>query len=217
LENHDEQRIASDFFAGDARKAFPAMLLLATQKINPLMIYAGQELGERGMDDEGFSGQDGRSTIFDYWSIDSLVAFKNDGRWNEDKLTSEQKTIRHYYKRLLEIHQNEKTVREGDFFDLVYANHDNPGFDTGKIYAFIRKAGNECLLAVVNFDGTNHRISLNIPRHAFDCLVIEEGHLHTMTDLFTGHTYSLECSSVVPVVLDVPAYGGLLLKGIAPE
>ena len=37
------------------------------------MIYFGQEYGERGMDAEGFSGQDGRTTIFDYWSLDSMI------------------------------------------------------------------------------------------------------------------------------------------------
>jgi glycosidase len=217
LENHDEQRIASEFFAGNPRKAFPAMLVLACQKINPLLIYAGQELGERGMDAEGFSGQDGRSTIFDYWSVGSLAAWKNDGKWNEDLLTAEQLEVRHFYKRLIDIHHNEKTIRQGNFFDLVYANFDNPGFDTNTTYAFIRKAENECLLGIINFTDSDKRVTLNIPRHAFDCLVIEEGHLHAMTDLFTGKTYSLECSSLVPVELDVPAYGGLLLKGVAPQ
>lgn len=216
LENHDEQRIASDFFAGDPRKAFPAMLVLACQKINPLMIYAGQELGERGMYTEGFSGEDGRNTIFDYWSIDSLLAYKNEGQWNEAALTEDQKHVRRFYKRLLEIHNREKTVLEGNFFDLVYANFDNPDFDTNKIYAFIRKADNECLLGVVNFDTVPHRIKMRIPSHAFDCLVIEEGHMHTMTDLFTGQIYHLECSSTLPVELEVPALGGLLLKGVAP-
>ena len=217
LENHDEQRIASDFFAGDPRKAFPAMMVLACQKINPLMIYAGQELGERGMDAEGFSGQDGRSTIFDYWSVGSLAAWKNDGRWNEEQLTAEQLEVRHFYKRLLEIHRNEKTISQGTFFDLVYANLDNPGFDTNTNYAFIRKAENECLLVIINFSDSDQKVTLNIPRHAFDCLAIEEGNLHAMTDLFTGQTYHLECTSLVPIVLDVPAYGGLLLKGVAPK
>lgn len=217
LENHDEQRIASIFFAGNPRKAFPAMMVLACQKSNPLMIYAGQELGELGMEAEGFSGLDGRSTIFDYWSVGAMKTWKNEGAWNEELLTKEQKEVKNFYKRLLEIHEQEKTIREGTFFDLVYANFNNPDFDTTKMYAFIRKADNECLLGLINFEGVNRRISLNIPKHAFDCLVIEEGHLHAMTDLFTGKTYSLECSSVVPVVLDLPAYGGLLLKGVAPK
>ncbi len=217
LENHDEQRIASDFFAGNPRKAFPAMMVLACQKSNPIMIYAGQELGELGMEAEGFSGLDGRSTIFDYWSLGTLKTWKNEGAWNEELMTTEQKEYRHFYKRLLEIHEQEKTIREGTFFDLVYANFNNPDFDTTKTYAFIRKADNECLLGLINFEGVSRRISLNIPKHAFDCLVIEEGHLHAMTDLFTGEIHHLECSSIVPVVLELPAYGGLLLKGVAPQ
>ena len=72
LENHDEQRIASDFFCGDAAKALPGLVVAACIGKNPLMIYAGQELGERGMDAEGFSGKDGRTTIFDYWSPETL-------------------------------------------------------------------------------------------------------------------------------------------------
>jgi len=72
LENHDEQRIASDFFCGDAQKAIPGLVVAACMGNNPLMIYAGQEIGEKGMDAEGFSGKDGRTTIFDYWSVPSL-------------------------------------------------------------------------------------------------------------------------------------------------
>lgn len=67
MENHDEQRLASDFIASDAQKAFPAMAVSALISSTPIMTYFGQELGERGMDAEGFSGLDGRTTIFDYW------------------------------------------------------------------------------------------------------------------------------------------------------
>lgn len=217
LENHDEQRIASDFFAADPRKAYPAMLVLASQNINPIMIYAGQELAERGMDAEGFSGQDGRSTIFDYWSMDSLVAWKNKGKWNEEKLTAEQREVRKFYKLLLSIHQKEKAIREGLFFDLVYANFDNPGFDTNKVYAFIRKAGDECLLALVNFADTPQKIALNIPKHAFDCLDIIENRCYTMQDLLTSETYRLEWSSTKQIELDLPTFGGLLLKCVSPN
>ena len=56
LENHDEQRIASDYFAGNGSKAIPAMIVSACMNTNPVMIYFGQELGEHGMDTEGFSG-----------------------------------------------------------------------------------------------------------------------------------------------------------------
>lgn len=69
LENHDEQRIGSDFFAGDGRKGIPGLMVSALMRQNPVMVYAGQEFGEHGMDEEGFSGRDGRTTIFDYWTV----------------------------------------------------------------------------------------------------------------------------------------------------
>ena len=42
-----------------------------------MMIYFGQEFGELGMDSEGFSGRDGRTTIFDYWSVDTVRRWRN--------------------------------------------------------------------------------------------------------------------------------------------
>ena len=63
LENHDEQRFASDQFAGDADKVLPALVVSSMMNTGPMMIYFGQELGERAEDAEGFSGKDGRSTI----------------------------------------------------------------------------------------------------------------------------------------------------------
>ena len=88
LENHDEQRVASNFFAGDARKGIPGIMVSAWLHQNPLMIYAGQEYGERGMDKEGFSGVDGRTTIFDYWCVDTIRR----GFYHRRKLTADEKS-----------------------------------------------------------------------------------------------------------------------------
>ena len=74
MENHDEQRIASQFFAGDAEKGFPAMAVSTLMNASPIMVYAGQELGENAHEAEGFSGFDGRTTIFDYWKVESLCS-----------------------------------------------------------------------------------------------------------------------------------------------
>ena len=49
-------------------KAIPAAAMSLFFQKNPFMLYSGQEFGEKGMDKEGFSGTDGRTTIFDYWS-----------------------------------------------------------------------------------------------------------------------------------------------------
>jgi len=87
LENHDEQRIASDYFLREGDKGKAAMIVTCCVNTNPVMVYAGQELGERGMDEEGFSGKNGRTTIFDYWSVDTLRRWNNQGKWNDEFLT----------------------------------------------------------------------------------------------------------------------------------
>ena len=48
LENHDEQRIASPAFAGNADGARPAMVVSATISRSPTMIYFGQDVGVTG-------------------------------------------------------------------------------------------------------------------------------------------------------------------------
>jgi glycosidase len=173
LENHDEQRIASDFFAADGRKGVPAMIASVLMQQNPFMFYAGQEYGERGMDKEGFSGNDGRTTIFDYWSVDTLC------RAAEGKLTAEEKELFDIYKKTLLLARKEKAVSEGVFFDLMYVNG-----HLERQYAFLRKAGNDLLLVAVNFDDQEVEIDVRIPAHAFDYLKVKE-QTATATDLLT--------------------------------
>ena len=173
LENHDEQRIASDFFAADGRKGVPAMIASVLMQQNPFMFYAGQEYGERGMDKEGFSGNDGRTTIFDYWSVDTLC------RAAEGKLTAEEKELYDIYKKTLLLARKEKAVSEGVFFDLMYVNG-----HLERQYAFLRKAGNDLLLVAVNFDDQEVEIDVRIPAHAFDYLKVKE-QTATATDLLT--------------------------------
>ena len=180
LENHDEQRIASDFFAGDAWKAIPALVVSATLYKNPLMIYAGQELGERGMDAEGFSGLDGRTTIFDYWSVESLQNWYNHGKINTEALTSGQKRLRDLYIRILTLCNTSPAIREGKFFDLMYVN---PHFN--KQYAFLRCDGNELVLIAANFDNQDINLQVFIPEHVFSYFEIDESRIRHGKELLT--------------------------------
>lgn len=163
LENHDEQRIASDFFAGDGFRALPALAVNVLMRSNPFMVYAGQEYGERGMDEEGFSGRDGRTTIFDYWTIPTLHRAFVTG-----ESTPDEQQLSKAYSKILNIANKEKAIGEGDFFDLMYVNEQI----AEKQYAFIRKAGNEMLLVVANFDSRDVAVTINIPEHAFNFLNI---------------------------------------------
>ena len=174
LENHDEQRIASEYFAGDPQKAIPALVVSAMMNTNPFMLYFGQELGEAGMDCEGFSGKDGRTTIFDYWSINTVRNWVNEKKFNTARLSSQQKELRTLYKKILTCCNREKAIREGAFFDLMYVNLDNPQFNAYKQYCFFRKYQNEFILIAVNFDDRDTTVSIKIPQHAFDVAEIPE-------------------------------------------
>ena len=115
LENHDEQRIASDFFAGNPVKAVPALAVAACMNVNPMMLYFGQEFGERGMDCEGFSGCDGRTTIFDYWSVDTVRRWRNEGKFDGKLLTEDEKKLYNTYRKILTLCNEEQPFRKDSF------------------------------------------------------------------------------------------------------
>ena len=201
LENHDEQRIASSFFAGDARKGVPGLVVSALLQQNPLMIYAGQEYGERGMDQEGFSGHDGRTTIFDYWNIDTLT------RAASRKLSKDEKALATIYNKVLTIARTEKAVANGVSFDLMYVNG-----DYHRQYAFLRKAGSEVLLVVANFDDLPATMDVTIPAHAFDYLKLKERKNVTAVDLLTGKEIKRQLYRDCYVSVDLEPLGAVILK-----
>ncbi len=207
LENHDEQRIASDFFCGDGRKAIPGLIVSALLRNNPVMIYAGQELGERGMNAEGFSGCDGRTTIFDYWCVDTLRR----GYYDRRHLTQEEKHLMAIYQKVLCMANQEKAIYEGDFFDLMYVNPQSSTFNPRYQYAFLRKKDDEALLVVANFSDEATHIGVTIPCHAFDFLGLPELEVEA-TDLLTGEHTTLNLKKDGPVEMDVAAYSGNILK-----
>jgi glycosidase len=212
LENHDEQRIASRFFAGNARRAIPALLVAAMMNTNPVMIYAGQELGEAGMDVEGFSGCDGRTTIFDYWSLSTLRRWRNGGTFDGALLTDEERALQALYRSILTRCRTEKAIAEGLFFDLMYANIGGWRFNEHRRYAFLRKADNELLLIVANFDDTAADIAVNLPAHAFDYLQIPPIESCTATDLLTRKQETISLLPYKATETLVPAHSGKVLK-----
>jgi predicted acylesterase/phospholipase RssA/glycosidase len=206
LENHDEQRIASDFFAGNARPGIPGMMVAALMNSNPVMIYNGQELGEQGMDKEGYSGKDGRTTIFDYWSMKSVR------NWLGGKLSNEQQSLRATYSKLLNIARTEPAIVQGAFYDLMYVNTNNPCFNPNRQYAFLRKYEKDLILVVVNFDDTGQTVQLSIPEKVFVDLEIVDNQVAELTDLWTGDTSISTLTAVYPYQIDLPPYAGRLLK-----
>ena len=210
LENHDEQRVASGFFCGDGRCAEPAMIVAATLNQCPVMIYSGQELGERGMDMEGFSGIDGRTTIFDYWGVKSLQAWANKGKFDGGKMTDAQRELRAFYQRLLTLARDDKAIQKGKMYDITYAQGED--FDKNKQFAFIRHTKGETLLVVVNFHDREQRIKVRVPNDAFVYLGMDERPNATATDLLRGEKMPLALTADGTIELTLQAWKGVILK-----
>ena len=210
LENHDEQRIASGFFCGSGLCAEPAMIVAATLLPNPLLIYMGQELGEKGMDFEGFSGIDGRTTIFDFWGVRSLQAWANHGKFDGEGLDDEQRELRDFYQRLLCLKRDNKALAEGKMYDLVYAQGE--GFNRQRQFAYLRHIKGDLLLIVVNFDDRTVDLSINIPTDAFVYLGLEACTDAKMTDLLSGNTFRAPFTDNQPVRLSLNAWKGAIIK-----
>ena len=162
LENHDEQRIASDFFAGSASAGYAALAVSLLLNDSSFMLYFGQEIGERGMDNEPFSGLNGRTTIFDWWQVASLQRLR---RWignHRAGLSSEEREVLKRYTQLLKL-STEPVITEGMNYDLCFCQ--GPGFDPTRHYAFLRSTGLETILVAANF-GPSAELTIQIPQKA---------------------------------------------------
>ena len=212
LENHDEQRLASNCFLGDGQKGLAAMILTACINTNPILVYFGQELGERGMDEEGFSGKDGRTTIFDYWSIDKIVRWNNSEKWNSDKLTIEELNLKKQYTTLLKLCNKEKALNKGKFYDLMSANYDNMEFNSTQKYAFLRGYGKSLFLIVINFNDNESGIKVNIPEEAFAFFNFQKEKINKATPMLNNHRSVVSFSSTDMFATEIAAYSGEVFK-----
>ncbi len=187
LENHDEQRIASKYFAKNPFYAIPAMVVSATLHTGPLMLYFGQEVGVNPTVAEGFSGEDGRTTMFDYWGVPEYQAWVNGGKFDGGKLNDEQKTLRQFYQDLLKLTNTSDAVRNGAFYDLQYANTNgqSPGYNDAKMYSYLRYSDRQKLLIVCNFD-LNHsaKTTIKIPAHAWETMGLSAKGKYSLKEIF---------------------------------
>lgn len=210
LENHDEVRFASREFADDPMKITPYLVVASMISNGPFMIYYGQELGEMARDNEGFAGDNNRSTIFDYWSYDTLRRWYNEGKCSSTLLTSHEKWLRKLYKNVLHLAQEVPALYEGKFFDLMYVNHKNPAFNPHRQYAFLRYTDDEALMIVANFDSNDVELEINIPELAIGMAQLESGR-QTASDLLWNKRYTFTVSDKEPLCVKIKGYDALVL------
>lgn len=190
LENHDEHRIASKQFAKDPFLALPAMLVSATLNTGPIMIYFGQEFGESAKGESGYSGDDGRTTIFDFYNVPEFQKWRNNGKFNGFELSKEQAELYKNYKEILNFCIGNAAIYDGKFYDLMWANNFEGGPDTRYIYAYLRYVEKNRLLIIVNFNRYNSQnFKFKIPEHALQELQFEMNHSITLKDVFSNIRY----------------------------
>lgn len=173
LENHDEQRIASPDFASDPWHALPAMVVSATWHSGPIMLYFGQEVGESGAGYSGFSGDDGRTTIFDYWGVLVHQQWYNYGACDGGQLPENRKHLRAYYQELLALCQRESAIRKGYFYDLQPHYRGQQGY-ADQVLVYLRYNDDDGLLFAINFSvSTYQACTITFPENVLDRLQLE--------------------------------------------
>ena len=184
LENHDEQRIASPEFAGDAEKGKPAMVVSATLSTSPTMIYFGQEVGEPGAEDAGF-GKPSRTSIFDYIGVPHHQRWMNDKNFDGGASLPGEQSLRDFYKRLLNF-VIESEALMGRYEDLHYFNKDHTPTYDHRVYSFARWSDAERLVILSNFDADQaYEFELKVPESLIASWGLGEGE-HPLEEMLYG-------------------------------
>ena len=161
LENHDEQRLASPAFLGDARRGFAPLACSLLLNTAPFMLYFGQEVGE-----DGIEGADGRTSIFN-WSDPPKLRELYSALHGGQQLVPEVGGVLERYRALLSLSKL-PAFAEGGTWDLVYCNEDTPRFDPDRHYAFVRYDDRQAWLVVCNFSDDPVALRVALPQELRD-------------------------------------------------
>ena len=209
LENHDEQRFASDFFGKDGSDTFASLYASLFMNTAPFMVYFGEEVGEPGMDEEGFSGCDGRTTIFDWWSIGSVRRLRRiieSGQYVNKSVSAlvkaglkknEAETFLRFAK-ALRLAASDEAIRKGTTYDLCYCNMSSDGFDKDRHFIFLRDYEEHTLLIASNFSKEPARMHIMIPDHAFEWMGIP-----VTEDFYPGKIFEVDVPPMDGIVLQI--------------
>ena len=218
MENHDEVRLASRHFVGDAFKALPAVAMSALMNRGPFMIYNGQESGEDAEAAVGFSGDDGRTSIFDYAVMPRHQKWMAGGKFDGSEFTDEQRKLYDFYKKILNFRLTSDAINKGAFYDLMWVNPWYSNFDPQYVYAFLRYFNNDRLLVVINFNQNESRYcEVKIAEDAVEYLRLQltaYSSRLTATDVFTGEKieYNLDEVSTRGIAMNLEPCGIKILK-----
>lgn len=158
LENHDEQRLASEEFLGNPELATPLLYVSLLFNTAPFMLFFGQETGENGAAD----GNGGRTSIFSRTSLPTL----------EDALAGSPNPLLDRYREVLRLASESRAVQDGLTYDLCFCQniYMSSPFDPDRHFVFLRHYGDETILVFANFSDKTACLDVEIPVSAMDYL-----------------------------------------------
>lgn len=182
LDNHDEQRLANDAFAGSAENGKPLMVVSTTISSAPTMIYFGQEVGEAALENSGY-GTATRTSIFDYVGVPNHQRWMNNGKFDGGGLSPKEKELRIFYKTLLSFSRTSDALM-GSYAALEIEGSQNKDILAKTIYAFTRWSDNEKLIIVSNFSAENtSSFNVVIPKAVIAQWNIADGNYEVLDQL----------------------------------
>jgi glycosidase len=211
LENHDEQRIASAEFAGNAEFGKPMMVLSATISSSPTLIYFGQEVGEAASENAGF-GSASRTTIFDYFGVPAHQRWMNNGAFDGGQSTSEEKSLRSFYQQLLNFTKTSSALL-GDYAEIHSFNRQHTDWYNDKVFSFVRWSNSEKLIIVTNFNNSNsYGFELQIPENIITKWGLKNGEFKLIDKLNEVNEYILYVSNLnAHVRIDIEPLESIIL------
>ena len=207
LENHDEQRIASPEFAGNPWKAVPAMAVSTLISDAPVMLYFGQEVGERAADWAGF-GSPSRTSIFDYIGVPAHQRWVNNKQFDGGQLSEAEQALRDFYCRLLNLKVS------GAYFDLHEHNRAYTPYYNDKVYTFMRIDEGAQWLIAVNFAQYDHfGFDLQLPPYIIGSCFLNDGVYPLQEELYGTNTTTLVVENGIGLVrIELAPLQTLVLK-----
>jgi glycosidase len=195
LENHNEQRIASSDFAGNAEKGKPAMVVSALISKSPIMLYFAQDVGEDGSEETGF-GDPTRTTIFDYAGVPAHQRYMNAGKFDGGQSTEPEKQLRAFYERLVNISSTHETMlgkyQSLHSINVKSAEKDNMNSYSESQFSFVRWNKDEALIVISNFsEDTLSTVTVTLPISLLTEWKVNEGN-YMATDLMNGFAYKMQ-------------------------
>ncbi|MFT6990716.1 MAG: glycosidase [Paraglaciecola sp.] len=186
LENHDEQRIASDGFAGKvggAQMGKPALVVSALISRSSTLLYFGQDVAEDGSEELGFADPS-RTSIFDYGGVPAHQRWMNNGKFDGGQLTASEKALRSFYVDVMKISAFHPAML-GDYMPVNFKLDPVSDSHTDKLVAFVRYTDNQRVLVVSHFDQQRSiNLAVTLTAAQLDTLRLKTG-VYRGVDLLT--------------------------------